>query len=209
MSMEFDENIQYTIGDSNCTSVDARKFWIPVVQGKSVNDHSHQYQWVDDRPGTNMLQVQDIHWMQGQPNGQLLQQCVELNEVHQKFMTNDESCSEERCSICMMSLVQTYTMRGSRQFDGQYTLSLNMQEDKSKIVFEGTGSTKVTWFLANGTTHVADSLNIDLTIRFGQWPFGLLRSSNTWKTKENGKSRYRWKFTKVCGNFNKLGHPCQ
>ena len=93
-----------------------------------------------------------------------------------------------------MPLVQTYRLRGSTAFDHEYTLSLNMQEKRSKILFEGKKST-ITWHTVDSKVVIHGQSNAKITIENYIGPFGILRSEGSRKSME------RLIFTNVSENL--------
>ena len=192
MSLNYIQETQFVIGSSDCQTVSwyDSTFWIPIIQGGPVANKEGHFHWIDDRLGLNGSVVQLTNWLPGQPNGELSQQCVEAETTSEQNLWNDEYCHVKRCSICTMPLVQTYRLRGLTMYDQEYTLSLNIQENKSRILFEGKKST-IIWFPFDGTLEVRQHFNGDLAIEKFQGPFGHLKS------EEHGKTRGKLVFTNV------------
>ena len=189
LSSNYIQEAQFVIGSSDCQSESWQNrptaFWIPIIQGGPVANKEGQFHWIDDRLGSNGSVVQLTNWLPGQPNGEWTQQCVELvGDTPSEQLWNDEYCYTKRCSICTMPVVQTYRLRGLTMYDQEYTLSLNMQENKSRILFEGKKST-IDWLPFDGKLEVRQRFNGDLTIEKYQGPFGLLKSEGHGNTTGN------------------------
>ena len=203
MSMNYDDSTRFTIGETNCIHRDTEKYWIPIVQGQPAEHREGQYLWLDDRPGFNKSVMQELDWMTSQPNGELFQQCVELRkrgrgaENQGEFKLNDAECKEKKCSICKMPLVQQYLLRGSHDFDHEYRLSLNVQSDEKRIVFEGKGLSWIKWHPLKQKTELWDMADGNKTIAytFNQTPFGLLKTVN--RMQRGDEKQNRWTFTNV------------
>ena len=118
-----------------------------------------------------------------------IEKCVEAHVNDRIEYWNDELCTSQRCSICLMPRVQKYYLRGHHRFDHQYSLTMDLQQDDAEIVFEGNGSTRIFWnvdYLGTGTdmTYIKQhdsKSNYGVTFEkmFSQKPFGLLKNRNT------------------------------
>ena len=126
-------------------------------------------------------------WNQYEPNGLDFEQCVDTVIYNGTEVWNDELCGSLRCSLCKMPISQKYYLRGQSEYDQEYSLSMNLQKNASKIVFEGQGRDQIFWHVSESKTEIKRSASKNL--EFDQLPFGRLIS------KSNGQ--HDWVFTNV------------
>ena len=104
MALNYIQEPKFVIGNSSCQIGPNRpkRVWIPFLQRRPVENKRGQYHWHDDRPGFNGSEVRLKNWMPAQPNGELLQQCVEIeaDKPSEQNQMNDEICQSRRCSLC-------------------------------------------------------------------------------------------------------------
>ena len=168
---------QHIVGDAaSCGSNsfgDSVQFWAPVVLDK-YSPSKNEYTWIDDRTGS-MSKIQDQIWANAQPNGEGISQCVALMNVSGEYFWNDIHCQKKLCPACVVPEVQTFYLRGQKmanQCDSKYALFLAMQNDKSKLVFEGqSGLSKVIWSPLEKTTELQTASGSS-KLKIDQNPFG-------------------------------------
>ena len=168
---------EFTFGVSDCSHDGKNKFWVPVIQGERIKGKRGQYQWLDDRFNSNKSVINLENWAPFEPNGENLERCVEMKGAYKgHYLTKDKSCNELRCSICIMPLSQRYFLRGQHKFDHEYNLLIHWQSSENAVVFEGTLSSRVTWYPLERRTEITNGNN--KTLSFDQDPFGRLWSDD-------------------------------
>ena len=185
MSINPAVELPYTFGASDCSNDGKDKFWVPVIQGERIKGKREQYQWLDDRFDSNKSVINLENWAPFEPNGENLERCVEMQDAYKgNYLANDGPCNEERCSICIVPLAQRYFLRGHHEFDHEYNLLIHWQSSENAVVFEGTLSSKVTWYPLERRTEITNGNN--KTLSFDQDPFGRL-----WSADRLGNRRLR------------------
>ena len=179
---------KYSIGDpQQCFYVGVKRFWVPVKQGNPINGSANIYHWLDDRTATRKNVLKEFKWRKYEPNGLDIEKCVEAHVNDRIEYWNDELCTSQRCSICLMPRVQKYYLRGHHRFDHQYSLTMDLQQDAPKIVFEGVGSSQIIWnsdYIGGiDMTYIKQrdsKSNSGMTLEkiFSQKPFGLLKNKS-------------------------------
>ena len=179
MSMELPKEGGYKIGDQtlSCTKCEGERiYWLPVVQGRLIAGQKEKYEWVDDRQDKNHSKIQSTRWIRSQPNGLDVQQCVEARPTVSGIPRwNDQACTFARFLTCEMPRYQTYYLRGSnpKDFDEEYTLSLELQTSSSAIEFVGQRKSKLIWYPMIDRAKLVNQ-NKNLTVAIDQNPFGLI-----------------------------------
>ena len=187
MSFEIDDDDQYTIGDpGNCQTDAKKRYWIPIKQGQKIS--GNEFLWIDDRKSKKTNLTGNSKWNQYEPNGLDFEQCVDSVIYNGTEVWNDELCGSLRCSLCKMPISQKYYLRGQGEYDQEYSLSMNLQKNASKIVFEGQGRDQIFWHISESKAEIKRSASE--TVEFDQSPFGRLISKSN-----NGP--HDWVFTNV------------
>jgi hypothetical protein len=93
-----------------------------------------------------LLQPDGFHpWSPGEPNGDTLENCVELTLSGD---WNDARCSKTRCTACNMKETPIFNMRGlciGSSFDADYGWTGETSEDSEKYSFRGFSKSIVVW----------------------------------------------------------------
>ena len=165
-------NVRYPIG---ATDSCGNNFWIPVIQGLLLSVVK-RYQWLDDRSNSNgsLVENENANWAPTEPNGDFLEQCVGSSAENGWY---DTSCETMKCSVCMIPTAQTFYLRGPDVFEHQYWLSLELHWNRTEILFEGEGMSKLIWYPLQKRTELISNTDSNLTLTFDKTPFGLLKSS--------------------------------
>ena len=151
--------------------------WTPVV----LESYSPKegYKWLDDRTSSRGKDIEALHWANSQPNGLGSEKCMAMVEQFGKPAWVDATCQVPRCSICSIPYVQTYYLRGlSQKYGHEYYLSMIMNRNATKVVFEGDGSSQIIWYPLEKKS-VVKSFNNDQTIKditIEGNPFGILQA---------------------------------
>ena len=195
------KDFHYRIGDPNFCSDSYAKLWIPVVM-ESYDTSKDVSTWVDDRPSANRSKIQFPQWAKSQPNSMGTSKCVSLLGDKDEYFWNDKDCEGVRaCSACNVKVAQTYFLRGPELYDQKYSLAAEMQNNITRVVFEGQGSSQIIWYPLKEMTKLVKPGDDSSTTYFDQNPFGLLKNGyklqwGRWGTQKV-KQNYRWIFTNV------------
>ena len=198
--MTMTTDFQYSFGDSSVCSNRFGSHWIPVVLDKYVEEDD-QYFWLDDRPSQNKSLATNPKWPISQPNSMGMDECVLLHGEGDETYWNDQNCKNTvACSTCKMKVAQTYYLRGPKLYDQKFTLSVEGQREdefsRSRIVFEGQGTSEIIWSLLEKKTLLLRKDNNMSTMEFDQNPFGLLSKGK----RKYGRKKiegHKWIFTNV------------
>ena len=150
--------------------------WVPAILERFTPEGN--YHWVDDRPSKKRETVEAPSWAKSQPNGQGNDKCI--GKVHDsgKSTWMDVTCITPRCFFCSMPIVQTYYLRGldtKFSFNHVHHLSIFMQNNASKIIFEGQGFSRVIWYPLLKKTEIQELQDDKPYKVFRQDPFGSLQ----------------------------------
>ena len=146
--MAVNEDLDYEVGNpSLCEAPPAwggkQVVWLPVV----MDSKGGANQWrMDSFISKIPLKKDQQKWAISQPNGNGIQQCASSWQTHNgSHIWYDVDCLDQYCSICAIPALQTYYLRGSgmkginfpSDMDRKYSLLMEMQRNKHKVVFEG------------------------------------------------------------------------
>ena len=204
MALQINQDLQYTLGDSNSCNTDPR-YWIPVV----LDDYSNgQYNWSNDARKGDSLSVSNLKWSISQPNAYGIEKCVGVKEISGEYYANDIDCDKPLCSVCNIPLAHPFYLRGPgpeglnfyhrigiRDFlDRKYSLLLEAQKNSSHLVFGGqTGLSQMTWYPSDKMSIIKRYDNqeitqgkIELEMPYFVDPFGRYKGLNWIFTNVNG-----------------------
>ena len=183
---------QFSVGDTTGCN---RKYWQPIKLDNYSND---QYFWSGDTHEDVENYINNLNWMNSMPNAYGTEECLDVTELSGNYYANDVECEVTRCSICSVPAVNSFYLRGPglegidrwhrlglRNFlDHKYSLSLELQENSSHLVFEGeNGLSKITWYPLEKTALIKrydNKVILDkqkiMKINYHTDPFGYFRS---------------------------------
>ena len=158
--------------------------WVPVVL-KDYTPSNGEYVWMDDRPSANGEHIKSMNWVKSQPNGVGKDKCVYKIE-HNRWI--DGPCNVPICSFCTIPMSQTFYLRGSQKLglENKYFLSMVMQDDSSKIIFEGRGASQISWYPSEKRTEILVH-GLNRTFQFDKYPFGLLEHWDESRLRQYGE----------------------